>query len=381
MPKYTTKKVKIFFFSKGTLGGTGTFLNQIRLLSPKKFKIQFYLFKEEKDFRLKHRHNNFLKLKDYPKHRYPSPSKGVILIKYFLYVHKIINQEKPDIVFACDLYPFIILSLLKFLGIQINLYYFINIDIFKQIRKKPNTIYRVILASLSKILLKEVDCVIFPSKDLMKGFIRENKIILRNSIIIHYGIKPSGLINRFKTKKKLFEIVSIGRLDSQKDFPTILKAFKVVRTTIDNVRLLIIGDGELKNTLIKEAENLKIKKHVSFLGWRQNVYSYLEKSDLLLFASYYEGFGMTILEAMVCGLPVISTDTPYGPSEILEKGKYGILIPTGDHKKMAEQAIKLLQIDSLRKRYSKLSFLRANAFSMDKMLSKYENLLLNSKKI
>ena len=83
-------------------------------------------------------------------------------------------------------------------------------------------------------------------------------------------------------------------------------------------------------------KKLKLQHCVYVLGWKKNVLTYLKKASLFVFASHYEGFGLVLLEAMGAGLPVISTDTPYGPSEILDNGKFGVLLPMKTPDRMAQ---------------------------------------------
>lgn len=129
-------------------------------------------------------------------------------------------------------------------------------------------------------------------------------------------------------------IVSMGRLVEQKDFGTLIRAFHVVRQKCA-ARLVIIGSGADKQSLEQLAEELGVLGEVTFLGYTQKPERLLARSSVFVLSSRYEGFGNVIVEAMAVGLPIVSTNCPYGPSEILEDGRYGQLVPVGDFEAMA----------------------------------------------
>lgn len=381
------KKNKILFFVKETRGGTGTFLNQISLLNEDRFEKIFYFFKKDKylNFRKCHSFINF----DYPQEEGFSLIKFLIFLKSIFKTYKTVLKERPNLLFVCDLYSFILLSGLKiFFKKSLLLFYFVNIDPFRLIEYKPNFFYRLFLIKLYKNLLANVDLFIFPSKNLARSLGKKLNLDKKKVKVIPHGIDIE-LVNKLIKKrvsnkeKEIFlnrylKIVSIGRLSAQKDFFTLFKAFSLLIKKKLNVVLVVIGDGELKNELIKTAENLNIKEKVYFLGWKQNIFPYLKSSDIFVFSSFFEGFGMVILEAMASQVPVIATDTPYGPSEILDCGKYGGLVPIGNAKIMAMKIERLLKNKSLRNVYIQRSYNRVKEFSLKKIIDSYEKILLEA---
>jgi glycosyltransferase involved in cell wall biosynthesis len=121
---------------------------------------------------------------------------------------------------------------------------------------------------------------------------------------------------------------------------------------------------------------LGLSRKISFLGWVKNISPYLKKSDIFVLSSKREGFGYVLIEAMSQGKPVISTNTPYGPSEILDNGKYGILVPMGDEEAMKRAILKLLTDKKKYHYYAKKAFERSEFFSLDKMLRAYKKLIV-----
>lgn len=136
-------------------------------------------------------------------------------------------------------------------------------------------------------------------------------------------------------------ILGVGRLSPEKDFATLLRAFQLVHKQRD-CRLVIIGEGPLRQTLQKQAGELGLDGCVSLPGHTNNPYAYMKRSALLAFSSIAEGSGNVLIEAMALGIPVVSTDCPYGPSETLANGKFGALVPVGDHEALAQAMLKTL---------------------------------------
>ncbi|MGV1060039.1 glycosyltransferase [Clostridium perfringens] len=148
-------------------------------------------------------------------------------------------------------------------------------------------------------------------------------------------------------------VINVGRLTEQKGQWHLIKAFSKVVKKIPNAKLIILGEGELRSELEKLINRMNLDKNVYLLGFQKNLFKYVKKADLFVLSSLYEGFGNVILEAMACGIPVISTDCNYGPREILypsssvisnisnvEYGEFGILVP-----KLSRKFIKELEVE------------------------------------
>ncbi len=168
-------------------------------------------------------------------------------------------------------------------------------------------------------------------------------------------------------------ILAIGRLDKQKDFPTLLAAFARLLAQ-RSARLIVLGEGPLRPTLLALAHNLHLSERVDFPGFVSNPFAYLAKSSLFVLSSRHEGFGNVLVEAMACGCPVVSTNCPSGPDEILENGRWGKLVPVADPDALAKAMASVLnqypttaQRDAIRK--------RAAFFSVERAVDHYEELL------
>lgn len=124
-------------------------------------------------------------------------------------------------------------------------------------------------------------------------------------------------------------IVSVGELGARKDFATLIHAFAKVRQQRP-CRLVLVGRGRQREELQALAESLGVAEAVDFPGFQPNPYAYMAHAALFAFTSRWEGLGFVLIEALAVGTPVVSTDCPSGPSEILQGGKYGPLVPVGD---------------------------------------------------
>jgi len=166
-------------------------------------------------------------------------------------------------------------------------------------------------------------------------------------------------------------ILGVGSLSRQKDFPTLLRAFARVQKRRD-VRLIILGEGPKRNELEALADELDIEDSVSLPGFVDNPFSYMARSDVFVLSSEWEGFGNVLVEAMACGTPVVSTDCPSGPAEILCDGKYGTLVPIGDSTFLATAITNTLDNPI----ESGILKQRAEDFSVEKIAEQYLNVLL-----
>lgn len=159
---------------------------------------------------------------------------------------------------------------------------------------------------------------------------RKIKVIYNPVINDTLFIKANRLpLHPWFTNNHLPIVIAIGRLTKQKDFPTLIEAFHSVIDNID-ARLIILGEGEDRESLIHRIHALNLQERVSLPGFVENPYAFLSHSTVFVLSSRWEGLPTVLVEAMACGIPVISTDCPSGPREILKDGKYGRLIPVGD---------------------------------------------------
>ena len=169
-------------------------------------------------------------------------------------------------------------------------------------------------------------------------------------------------------------IIAVGRLAEQKDFPTLLQAFAQVRAQ-RQARLLILGEGRMRGELTALGRALGIAEDISLHGFTSNPFAYMARAAVFVLSSTYEGLGNVLIEALACGCPVVSTDCPSGPAEILENGQYGRLVPVGDPAAMAQAISSTLDAPPDRGLLQK----RASLFSVDRAVEQYLEVLFAGK--
>jgi glycosyltransferase involved in cell wall biosynthesis len=162
--------------------------------------------------------------------------------------------------------------------------------------------------------------------------------------------------------------VTAGRLVHHKDHATMLRALAIHRRRFDS-RLIVLGTGPLQETLNDLAASLHLTDAVDFVGFHANALPYLRQADAFLLSSRCEGFGNVIVEALGCGTPVISSRCEHGPAEILENGRYGLLVAPQDPNALAGA---MDQVHTLRERYpAEVLRQRAAEFSYAVCASRY----------
>jgi glycosyltransferase involved in cell wall biosynthesis len=140
-------------------------------------------------------------------------------------------------------------------------------------------------------------------------------------------------------------VLAVGRLHYHKDYPTLLRAFALLRQSID-ARLVFLGDGEERRTLEALTRELGLEASVSFLGNVENPLPYMKRANVLALPSVVEALPTVLIEALAMNLPIVATDCPTGPREILCDGAYGILVPVADSKAMAQSILDVLRAPS-----------------------------------
>ncbi|MBU2544905.1 glycosyltransferase [Patescibacteria group bacterium] len=238
---------------------------------------------------------------------------------------------------------------------------------------------------LIRKLYKKADLIIVNSygiKDmLVKGFkLNEKKIkTIYNPIDIE---EISKLSKNPLDNKEIFThpvIISVGRLIKEKGHKHLINAFKQVQEVIQETRLVILGEGELDKDLKELVKELKLEDKVHFFGFQRNPFNFLARSKIFVLSSLTEGFPNSLIEAMACNVPVISTNCPSGPSEIIQDQESGILIPVNDEKILAKSILKILKNQSLADKLSVNGRRKVEDFSVKNIIDQYEIIISNKR--
>lgn len=137
-------------------------------------------------------------------------------------------------------------------------------------------------------------------------------------------------------------LLAVGRLTRQKDFPTLIRAFAIVRAQLP-CHLIILGEGAQREVLTGLAQKLDVMDDIAMPGFVANPYAWMSRADLFVLSSAWEGSPNVLTEAMALGTAVVATDCPSGPRELLGEGRYGPLVPVGDQQALAEAIVERIE--------------------------------------
>jgi len=300
-----------------------------------------------------------------------------------LFLYKYIKKITPDLIISFMDHTNIISIIFKIL-------FKIKIPLILTIHANPKEQYKGNLHYLNYAIkffyrLKAVNKIVTVSKDIqiiMQKFYGINK---KKIMTIYNGIELEKI--RVLSQEKVLEyqdlfynenlikFITVGRLIELKGHKFLINAFSKVKCEIKNSKLIIIGEGPLKNNLKKQISTKNLNEDIILLGLRKNPFKFMKKSTVFVLSSLKEALPTVLLEALACGLPIISTNCRTGPKEILDKGKYGLLANIKDEEDLAKKMIFLAKNTKLLNYYSKKSYERANAFDIYKIKNVWLNLL------
>lgn len=136
-------------------------------------------------------------------------------------------------------------------------------------------------------------------------------------------------------------ILAVGRLEYPKGFDVLIRAFAIVRQQLE-ARLVILGKGSQRSQLLELAKQLGVHEHIDLPGFDPNPFRYMSRAGVFVLSSRFEGLPNVLIQALACGCPVVSTNCPSGPDEILDGGKYGELVPVENAEALAQAIVRAL---------------------------------------
>lgn len=238
------------------------------------------------------------------------------------------------------------------------------------------------IAPLMRRLYAHADAIVSVSEDLAKrlpgytGLDPTRIQVLHNPVVsvsLHHQAQET-IDHAWFAPGEPPVIMAAGRLETRKGFQDLITAFaklsKDQPTEQLPRRLVIFGEGKLRIALERQIESLGLSDHVDLPGWQPNLFAYMARAALFVLPSHYEGLPGVLIQALACGCPVVATDCPTGPREILADGRYGALTPVGDVNALAD-AIN----ETLLAPHSK-AFLQARGadFSVERAIERYLSL-------
>lgn len=265
-------------------------------------------------------------------------------------VFKYLRKSKPDVMLSALGHINIVAILAKILS-RVKFRLVITEHAVQSIlAKKSNKLKENLIPFFIKFFYRFADHVIAVSLGVERNLINTNSIsperitTIYNPIISNFkeeNVKKSLIEINENFQNAIYKIVCVGRLAPEKDYITMLKAFEIVKKTLD-VHLIILGEGDERAEIETYIKNSNLANYVTLMGFVEEPSSYISACDLLCLSSISEGFGNVLIEALSVGTPVVSTDCPTGPREILKNGLWGELIHVGDYLAMSEAIKRIL---------------------------------------
>lgn len=203
-------------------------------------------------------------------------------------------------------------------------------------------------------------------------FFKKNFYIKKKIITIYNPI--ISLKNKVNYKRKKNEILTISRLENQKNLTGLIKAIHITSKKIQNIKLTIVGKGSEKQKLKKLVNDLKLNKFIEFVNFK-NPHSYFKKKGIFILNSFFEGLPNVLIEALQYKIPIISTNCQSGPNEILKKGKYGFLTKVNDEYDVAKKITYVISNYQTAKNKANLGYKSLFRFSLDSQFQKYKKSL------
>ncbi len=301
---------------------------------------------------------------------------------------KTIKKENPDVVFS-NLAPINILCLVSKLLIRNkNTKYIIRETTIKSIsinQTKERKLSKLVYKMLIKIFYNYADGIISLSKgtkeDLIKNFgIMKEKInVIYNPIDIdEIKAKSKEPITDIEIHSDTINLICVGSLVKSKGHKYLIKAiYKLKEIYGYKVRAYFLGTGELETYLKQLVIKYKLENDIIFLGFKSNPFKYMSKCDIFVLPAIWEGFGNVIVEAMVCNTPVVSTNSPSGPREIIDDKVNGILAEPKNVDSLVDAIISIIDNPEYYNYIRDNGYKRANDFEINKITKEYENYILS----
>ena len=290
--------------------------------------------------------------------------------RYFFCLYELIKQilyQKRNLVvfaFQANLYCAIICKIF-------------NVDIITRSNSSPSGWSKNFIKKILFNIMLRIPKIIIVNSVKFKNEIKKKFGI--NSLCIYNPLDKSNIIKKSKEKvkieffdkeKKPLKIIFVGRLVDQKDPLTFLRSLVIIKKKI-NFKSLILGRGILKKNMLTFIKENNLTNYVKIINFQNNPYKYISRSDLLVLTSKFEGLPNVLLEAQALKKPIISSNCPTGPSEILLNGKCGSLFKIGNHYELANKIIYFYNSKKIFKKKIKLGYKNLFRFDYNENLNKY----------
>ena len=266
--------------------------------------------------------------------------------------------------------------------------YVVSLHIFesaylRMLYRQPDR--RIAEQQLLSVACNDAESVVFPSQGCCSD-LKQNFAVARARIrsiwnpvdcarVRRQSFQRLEVVERWREEAQCFRMVHVGRLDPQKNHDLLLASCRELKMRRRDFSLAIVGDGHDRLHVQQRIDVLGLGNSTFLVGEQPNPFPWIAAADVLLLTSHFEAFALVLVEAMACGVPVISVDCPAGPAEVLNKGEFGLLVPSDDPMLLADAVERLMDDPSLGRHLAGLGYQRAQAFDVKKIISDWEALI------
>lgn len=364
------KKILIMIDSLNGGGAEKVLVDILNNIDYMKYHVELFLIRKKgvylenvnKNVRIKH----FLDKKE-SKLKYFFKNKLYILTKKFPKLINLIIKEKYDISIA-----FLEGESTKFLSYKKGdkkkiAWVHTNLDLHKTFSKE-----------LEECYYSKYNNIICVSKDVKKVFDNRYPIFKEKTEVIYNLIDKKGIIYKSNLcknnlNKDKINIIAVGRLSKEKGFDLLLKAHK--NLILEKIRhnIYILGEGPERKNLEEQIKKYSLENSFFLLGFKENPYPFIKEADIFVMPSRYEGYPIALMESIVLGKPIISTNST-GTKELLGNGEYGVMINVNNIEGLAMELKNMILNRERREFFSKKSLERSQIFETKEIIKKIENL-------
>lgn len=290
---------------------------------------------------------------------------GPALSRYGRALRKLLSELRPDVTISLGGNDIYALASLEGVGVKLSEFHFSHDKFLVKYGRLPlgglYASYRIrrfekaAAAMAALVVLTRAD---IPDWQSRVPSVRQiyNPVTLPDAL-------PSPLTER--------RMIAVGRLTSQKNQASMIRAWRMVADRYPDWTLEIYGDGPLRDSLLKQIGELGMGSQVLLKGVCRDIASRMRESSALVLSSAYEGFPLVLVEAAACGLPLLSYDCPKGPAEIIDDGRNGFLTAPGDEAGLADAICRVIEDGQLRRDMGRASLLKAEEFSPDRVMARW----------
>lgn len=296
------------------------------------------------------------------------------LIKKLLWMRKYFKQNKPDVIFAFRIAVYCA-TLLSLLGVKVPVIASERND--PRFNSLPWKVIQAVLLPLAKHLVVQTQQI----KNYFPQFIQKKTTVIINPVrddvfknpCIDSRVQSSNAASSVESSKQN-RIISVARLDSQKNQQMMIRAFAKIAEEYSDWQLVIFGEGPLRATLELLISSLKLQGRVLLPGRTEQVIDELHKSKIFCFSSDFEGLSNSMIEALCVGLPIVTTNVS-GTEDILVDGENGFIVPVNDEDAMAHSLRVLMADEQMMKKMGEQNRQKAHLFSIENIYAQWEKLI------